>query len=315
MRGCKNKGGGCILEENALLKIKRGYLNEDFRFFHLKDKKSEEHTFHYHDFNKIVIFISGNATYVIEGKYYKLRPWDILFVGSNELHKPIIDPNEYYERIIIWVNSNFLLSHSTEDINLFTCFELAIKEKIKLFRLSPDNLNVIKDTLFSLEKEIRDREFGGKILQKSIFVQLIVYLNRLILRTQSKKDEKDIQYDERIINILSYINESLESDLSIDNIALKFYMNRYYLMHHFKDQTGYTLHNYILQKRLSKAATLIKKGLQIANVSDQCGFKDYSSFVRAFKKFFGLSPKQYYKAIEEIQHSYGEDIPGDRDNE
>ncbi|MDF2593116.1 MAG: DNA-binding protein AraC-type [Clostridia bacterium] len=304
-----------MLEENALLKIKKGYLNEDFRFFHLKDKKSEEHTFHYHDFNKIVIFISGNATYVIEGKYYKLRPWDILFVGSNEVHKAIIDPNEHYERIIIWVNSNFLANYSTEDSDLFTCFELAIKEKINLFRLSPDSLSVIKDTLFSLEKAIRDRDFGGKILQNSIFIQLIVYLNRLILRSKLKKNEKDIQYDERIVNILDYINENLDRDLCIDNIALRFYMNRYYLMHLFKNQTGYTLHHYILQKRLAKAAMLIKKGLQTTYASDQCGFKDYSSFVRAFKKSFGLSPKQYYKAIEEIRHSYGEDMPEERDNE
>lgn len=302
------------MEESALLNIKRGYLNEDFRFFHLKDRKSQEHSFHYHEFNKIVIFISGNVTYAIEGKYYKLRPWDILFVSSNELHKPIIDPNEYYERIIIWVNSNFLLNHNADDGDLQTCFEVAQKEKLNLFRLSADNLNMIKDTLFSLEKEIRDRGFGGKVLQNAIFLQLMVNLNRLILKTKAKKDEKDIHYDERIVNILSYINENLESNLSIESIASKFYINRYYLMHNFKDQTGYTLHNYILQKRLAKAATLIKKGLQIMYVSEQCGFQDYSSFVRAFKKSFGLSPKQYFKAIENIQHSYGKGISEEKDD-
>lgn len=301
--------------DSDLLKTKRGYLNEDFRFFHLKDKRTQENTFHYHDFNKIVIFISGNATYVIEGKYYKLRPWDILFVGRNEIHKPIIDPNEVYERIIIWVNSDFLIGQSTDDSNLSTCFELAIKEKTNLFRLSADKLHIIKDTLFSLEKELRDKDFGGKILQNSIFVQLIVYLNRLILRIQAKKDEKDIQYDERIVSILSYINENLDSDLSIDHIASRFYMNRYYIMHNFKDQTGYTLHNYILQKRIAKAATLIKTGLQISYVSDQCGFKDYSCFVRAFKKSFGLSPKQYYKGTQELQYSYGEAVMQDSNNE
>lgn len=303
------------MEESALLKIKKGYLNEDFRFFHLKDKKSEEHTFHYHDFNKIVIFISGNVTYVVEGKYYKLKPWDILFVGSSELHKPIIDPHEVYERMIIWVNSNFLLGHSTEDSNLFTCFDYAIREKISLFRLHSEKLNVVKESLFALEKALRDKDFGGKILQNSIFLQLIVYLNRLILGCTIQEDEKDIQYDERIVSILSYINKNLDSDLSIDHIADNFYMNRYYLMHHFKDQTGYTLHHYILQKRLAKAADLIKKGMQISHASDQAGFKDYSSFVRAFKKTFGLSPKQYYKAITQMQHS-GEGISfEDRDNE
>jgi AraC-like DNA-binding protein len=295
------------------MKIKRGYLNEDFRFFHLKDKKVEEHTFHYHNFNKIVIFISGSVTYVIEGKYYKLKPWDILFVSSNELHKPIIDPNEYYERIIIWVNSSFLESHSTDGSNLLTCFSAAAREKLNLFRVSSDNLNIIKDTLFLLEKAIRDKDFGSAILQKSYFVQLIVYLNRLMLKASEKKDEKDVQYDERIINILTYINENLDGDLSIDSIASRVYINRYYLMHNFKSQTGYTLHNYILQKRLAKAEALVKKGLQAGSISEQCGFQDYSSFVRVFKKSFGLSPKQYYKAVKDIQESYVADVSEEKD--
>jgi hypothetical protein len=199
--------GGVTLDNNALFAIKIGYLNEDFRFFHLKDKKAEEHAFHYHDFNKIVIFLSGNVTYVVEGKYYKLRPWDILFVSRSELHKPFIDPNEYYERIIIWVNSDFLESQSTDDSDLLTCFHTAAKDKLNLFRLSPDNMNIINDTLFSLEKEIRDRDFGSQILQNSYFFQLIVYLNRLMLRSKSNADVEDIQYDERIVNILTYINE------------------------------------------------------------------------------------------------------------
>ncbi len=301
------------MEDSALLKLTRGYLNEDFKFFHLKDKKAEEHAFHYHSFNKIVIFISGNVTYVIEGKYYKLRPWDILFISSNELHKPIIDSSEYYERIIIWVNSDFLEHNSTDDSDLLTCFYTAAKEKLNLFRSNSDNLNIIKDTIFSLEKAIRDKDFGGKILQKSYFIQLIVFLNRVLFRTKTKKDEQDIQYDERIVSIVTYINENLSGDLSIDSIASRFYINRYYLMHNFKNQTGYTLHGYILQKRLAKASALIKKGLMAANVSEQCGFNDYSTFVRAFKKSFGLSPKQYYKAIEEIQQSYGREIPEERD--
>lgn len=292
------------MEDNALLKIKKGYLNENFRFFHLKDKIDEEHDFHYHDFNKIVIFISGNATYVIEGKYYKLKPWDMLFISSNEIHKPIIDSKEYYERIIIWVNSNFLLEHSTEDSDLLTCFHISKKEKLSLFRLSEDKLSLIKNTLFLLEKTMLSKEFGNKILQNSYFIQLLVFLNRLMLKTKSNSFEKDVQYDERIISILTYINENLSTDLSVNTIASKFYINRYYLMHNFKNQTGYTLHNYILQKRLAMAAALIKTGVKSGSVSEQCGFQDYSSFVRAFKKNFGLSPKNYCKAIKELEEAY-----------
>lgn len=289
-----------------MLKIKRGYLNEDFRFFQLKDKRAEEHNFHYHDFNKIVVFLSGNVTYAIEGKYYKLRPWDILFISSGELHKPIIDPDEYYERIIIWVNSSFLENHSTEDSNLLSCFNIEKKEEYSLLRLIPDDLDLIKEIIFSVERATKDMDFGGRILQNSYFIQLIVYLSRFMLNAGDKREEKDVRFDERVVSILNYVNANLGEDLSIDSIAKRFYINRYYLMHNFKNQTGYTLHSYILEKRLAKAAALLRKGLQASYASQACGFQDYSSFVRAFKKSFGLSPKLYYKAIKEIESSNGE---------
>ena len=67
-------------------------------------------------------------------------------------------------------------------------------------------------------------------------------------------------------------------------------------MHLFKEETGYTLYNYILKKRVMKASDLLKSGMLAGEVCAQCGFGDYSSFVRAFKKEFQLSPKQYYKS-------------------
>jgi quercetin dioxygenase-like cupin family protein len=75
---------------------KRGILYKDFEFFHLKDKKNLQFEVHFHDFNKIIIFISGNVTYLIEGKAYKLRPGDILLVNSNEIHQPMINPTQTY---------------------------------------------------------------------------------------------------------------------------------------------------------------------------------------------------------------------------
>lgn len=290
--------------ENSTLKIKRGYLNGDFQYFHLKDKKSMEFEFHYHDFNKIIIFISGAVTYLIEGKSYKLKPWDLLFVNGNDVHRPIISPDEPYERIVIWVNQRFLEMHNNNDSNLLTCFELSSKHKINLLRLNPDSIKSIKHTLYILEDSVNSKEFGCDILKNSLFLQLMVYLNRLYLGTDIDKHERDIRYDERIVSILDYINENLSEDLSIENISTKFYMNKYYLMHKFKDQTGYTIHSYIQQKRLILATSLIKKGKQITEVCIECGFGDYSSFVRAFKKTFDLSPKNYYKAIVDLESSY-----------
>lgn len=282
---------------------KRGYLDTDFQFFHLKDSKGMQFEFHYHDFNKIIIFISGKVTYLIEGKTYKLKPWDILLVNNNEIHKPIIDPNEIYERIVIWVNSAFLLQHNDSQCNLLTCFESAAEKKLNLLRLSPDSLSGLKAILLQLEDSCNSQEFGSKVLKNSLFLQYIVHVNRLCLGIKMDTDDPDIEYDETIGRILQYINTNLSEDLSMDKLASMFYLSKYYLMRKFKQQTGYTVHNYILKKRLIAANTLIKKGKSITATCIECGFGDYSNFVRSFKKTFGLSPKKHYKQFLEHEQT------------
>ena len=289
-------------DEKDILTTKRGYLKEDFQFFHLKDKKHDEFEFHYHDFNKIIIFISGKVTYLIEGKAYKLKPWDILLVNSNEIHKPLIDPDEVYERIVIWVNSSFLIEHNSDNCNLLSCFETAFKEKLNLMRLKAEYLSDIKHILSQLETAWKSKEFGSDILKNSLFLQLIVYVNRLFLGTEEHKETNDVEYDEAVAAILNYINKNLKETLSIEGIAEKFYMSKYYLMHKFKVQTGYTVHNYILQKRLILAKELIKKGKAVTEVYMECGFSDYSNFIRAFKNSYGVSPKKYYRIIMKLDN-------------
>lgn len=287
--------------------IKRGYLKEDFRLFHLKDQKNMQFEFHYHDFNKIIILISGKVTYLIEGKAYKLRPWDIILVSSNEVHKPIIDPLEVYERIVIWVNSAFIEKHNSTDCNLLTCFELAVNKKYNLLRLRPEFLRNLRYTLSQLEEACINSDFGSRILKNSLFMQFIVNLNRHFLCIEGSSEQNDIEYDENIGNILDYINQNLGENLCIDNLSSMFYMSKYYLMHKFKTQTGYSIHNYILQKRLIMANSLLKKGKPASEVCIECGFGDYSSFVRAFKKMYGLSPKKYYKSLLQLEKSNNND--------
>lgn len=290
-------------DESKILKIKRGYLNDEFRLFHIKDNRNLDFEYHYHDFNKIIIFISGKVNYLIEGKTYKLKPWDILFVSSSETHKAVIDSSEVYERIVIWVNSAFLERHNSEDGQLLTCFELASREKFNLLRSSSEAMRDIKHTLTALERTMGNKEFGSYILGNSLLIQLMVYLNRLYLGTENSESIEDVEYDEGIERILDYIKEKLTEDLSVENLAAHFYMSKYYLMHKFKEATGYTLHNYIVQKRLIYANSLIKSGKSVTEACIECGFNDYSSFLRAFKNMFGLPPKKYYKLIKEFDDS------------
>ena len=80
---------------------KKGYLDGQFRLFHLTDQETREIEYHYHDFDKITIFIKGQVTYVVEGRSYELKPYDIVLVKHNDLHRLTVDNRAPYERIIV----------------------------------------------------------------------------------------------------------------------------------------------------------------------------------------------------------------------
>lgn len=281
---------------------KVGYLNDNFKIFHIRDKKDIKFEYHHHDFSKIVILIDGDLTYYIEGKAYILKPWDILFVNKNEIHKPVVNPDKYYERIVIWLNPDFMAKYAQGNNDLLKFFEVAIKNNYNLLRLNMKSIEVIKNLIQDIQNCNNSNEFGSEILKESLFVQLMVLMNRLFLNSDKNRDIEDIQYDKTIEGVLNYINSNLENDLSIDTIASEFFISKYYLMRKFKNQIGSSIHNYVVQKRLILARSLISDGLSMSSVCSRCGFNDYSSFVRAFKKVYGVSPSNYNPTIHNFEN-------------
>ena len=95
---------------------KRGYLDRDFRLVHLKDSLAQKIDYHYHEFDKLVIFLGGKVTYVVEGVTYFLKPWDIVLIQHNLIHRPIIDPAEINcprrkrQRSTFWIPSASTMS-------------------------------------------------------------------------------------------------------------------------------------------------------------------------------------------------------------
>ncbi|MCI8991456.1 MAG: AraC family transcriptional regulator [Eubacterium sp.] len=277
-------------------KTASGYLHQDFRLFHLKDKKNITFPFHYHDFNKIIVFLSGNVTYLVEGKAYFLKPLDILLIGRHDIHKPIIDSQSAYERIVIWINNDFLKSDLSRQTDISKCFDTASSRSLNLIRLDAALQNKIRELLHTLEHSLQSEEYGSDILSHTYFLQLMVYLNRIFADPEYRLDTAASESNQQMDHILSYLNTHYTQELQVASLAEHFYLSPSYLMHKFKAVTGYTLHQYIIRKRLLSASKLIQSGTPVMKASAQCGFSDYSSFSRAFKKMFGCPPRDYFRA-------------------
>lgn len=263
---------------------KTGYLKEDFRLFHINDQTKKDFSYHYHDFHKIIVFISGKVTYHIEGKAYHLKPRDILLVSQGAIHKPEIDPSVPYERYIFWIRDDL----SCQELN--TCFQKANDRSFNLVRADSALQERLKDLLPEIEQTLQNKHFGDTVLRNALFTQFMIYINRTFLRTSSSPDKKTYSSDTQVEQLLKYINRNLSENLSIDQLANRFFFSKYHMMRKFKNETGYTIHNYITSKRLLMARSLISQGMPVMKAAQASGFHDYTTFVRAYKKQFGKAP-------------------------
>ena len=273
---------------------KRGYLNSDFKLFHLLDTKKQDFEYHYHDFDKIIIFIQGDVTYRIEGCAYKLEPYDVLLVSHNDIHKPYINSSVPYERIIVYLSPGFLQAYQSETYDLSSCFQKSKELHSHVLRLHSMEKSSLYRTLTELEYACTHDGYARDLYCQVLFLEFMIQLNRASL-TNLVTYLPPATGDHRIIAIMDYINSHLIDDMSVDSIAESCFISRYHLMHLFKDETGYTLFDYITEKRLLLAKDLLKTGLSVTEVCFRSGFKNYSTFSRAYKKHFHASPSDCLK--------------------
>ena len=269
---------------------KTGYLDHDFKMFHLSDQGLRTIEYHYHDFNKLIIFIKGNVTYCIEGKFHDLKPYDIILVNAGEIHKPIIHDESLYERIIIYISPSFLSEYKTESYDLSYCFHQAKMEQSNVLRINMAEKSKLYQVCKELEHSLHENEYASELYHNLLFLEFMIHLNRTALANNINYIVNNYSND-KVRQIIEYIHSHLKEDLTIDTIAQALFINKHYLMHLFKAETGYTIGNYITSKRLILAKEMIQNGVSVTQACYECGYKNYSSFFRAYKKHYKDAPK------------------------
>ena len=277
---------------------KKGYLLEDFRLFHLKDKGETKVDYHYHEFYKLLFFVSGKGGYFVEGKRYSLTPGDIILIGKQCVHRPEFEPGVPCERIILYISPEFLLRESSSSCQLADCFS---KEYDHVLRPSEK----IRKTLFSIvsniEQELSSKRYGKEIVSTGMLLRLMVEIARSIFHKEVQKPAPMLPKSKRMLDIMHYLDAHLTEDINIDLLAEMFYISRFHMMRRFREETGTTIHAYISDHRLMLARDWIGQGIPATEVCFQCGFGSYSSFSRAYGKFFGTTPtgRNISSAMEE----------------
>ena len=267
---------------------KRGYLNEEFRLFHLTNAMEEVLDWHYHAFHKIIVLHAGRFSYGIEGRSYPLQPDDIVLVPQGCIHRPEVAPGAPYERTVLYISPEFLRAAGTAECPLERCFEGA-RTRFSFVVRPRGSRGELQKLLSALERSEKEAGYGQTILSRALLVQFLVELTRGML-AHELQDAKPAACDEKIAAILQYLAEHLTEPVSIDSLSAAFYISKYHMMRRFREQTGCTIHAYLVSKRLMLAREKILAGAPVLEACYESGFGDYSTFSRAYRRQFDQRP-------------------------
>ncbi len=261
------------------------YNKEGLHFGHALDfTHHNDYMIHCHNSYEVYYFISGDVSYLVEGKHYTPTPHSILMISPNILHGVKVKTDSAYERYTLHFSSQIIPAENRL-LLLFPFHQTTSQsdiyyQDVEDFRLQHyfENLSACKD----MPGEMRDMAIA--IAVQSLLSQ-ILYMSK-----QTKSLATPEHISQTVTKIIHYINNHLTERITLDAISSRFFISKHHLNKVFRKATGTTLVQYINYKRIAMANQYIMQGKSAMDAALSVGFHDYSVFYRAYKRILGHAP-------------------------
>ena len=238
---------------------------------------------HSHNFFEILYFESGDITYVVENREYKLKKHDLVFTRPLTYHYLELKSNAEYERHNIAFNSNFVIEEFLDQI----------PSDVEVVHCPPGGI---------ISQNFERIKYYNEHLSEQEFQQILSGLLQEILlnlRYANNHALGNFSSPSPILGkALEYINENLFTIKNISEISNALFITESYFFKLFKDQLKISPKKYINTKRILHAQKLIQCGQRPTDVYEQCGFESYVGFYKQYVKTFGISPSAENNAID-----------------
>lgn len=253
---------------------------------HLRDEQPDtsQYCMHTHSGFELFYFISGSARYRVEASIYPMQPGDILIIRSGETHSLLLDPMQPYERIAIHFSPELM----TETLNsrLLSPFmdrPLGRQNRYAAQELPADFVRLCLERLLVCGQEERESD---------VFAYLLPLLQELYKVWQRRSPESENEAPPLAARMIAYINQHLNELNGLQQLEQQFFLSQSQINRIFRRFTGSSVWEYVQIKRLFAARQLLHQGVSPCKAAAECGYKEYSTFYRAYKKRFGNAPQQ-----------------------
>ena len=247
---------------------------------------------HSHPFYEILYCRNTcGAQYLMGTQRYRLQKGDVILIPPGLSHRPLLPDSmaEPYIRIVLWISREFMA-------NILRSFPEVLMSKTSysvLLRTAGTPWESLEELFLKGAKIAQESSDESRLLLIGNTITLLAHLRQAFLDRAAGRIKAE--KPELLDRIMTYIEQNLSRHITLTDTAKAFYVSESTVSHIFRNKLGVSFYRFVTQRRLIAAKVLIQEGSILEQVAEQVGFSDYSSFYRAFKQEYGISPRQFRK--------------------
>ncbi len=260
-------------------------LPNDFSVLYFRDYNFKASLPHLHPDFEFMLILHGDVKVAADATLYSVPTGSVIIMPPNLVHCTILDNTEMlYERQILHLTSSYIdLFHEKNDfIRIFSTpivINCSIKDTVEF-----------RDLLEKIMTEDKNLHSGDSFARSMITMFLLKCARKLEESPSQRVSNTSILVD----RLIRYIEEHFtEPELSLENLTAQAYVSKGHLNRLFKAYTGVSLYKYVIQRRLIYSTELLQRGFSVLSAGLESGFEDYTCFLKAFKKTYGMTPRNY----------------------
>ena len=275
---------------------------QGYEAFYKLDESFEVTQYHCHDYYELYIHLRGGEHMGVDNKLYLLKPNQVYIFPPFCMHGlSCTKEMRNYERSYLNLSPEVMRVLSCGQIDLDQFFRSHTSGGVCTYQLTDQDASQYVAWIRRIrDNQIKHADENDAFHRFENYTLLMNILN-LLCRTMRRAEpvEGEVFGNSVIQEVLEYINNHYTQPIRIENLARSFGVSVSWLSHEFTRFTNRSVYDYVLYRRVMLARQQMLGDASLNDIAYQCGFNDYSNFLRSFTKIAGVSPSRYRKELRQ----------------